>query len=221
MLRIAAAKPSGTLKPDAPGKQTRRPHNEALINDAIELLINPKQPGATWAAVTLRLGMSADERSRQSGAGSLRRDYDWLASALRKELDKQEIEPANRAKVLLNLGVVFRVTSNWAASDSSLAEAMLNLPADSQVPAMMQRADVLTRLNRHEEALKLARDASRLAPTDFNLRWMVAKKTVLAGRREDALAQYNVLLETPGLDGSARQRLTTERDSLVAAEGRK
>ena len=170
--------------------------------------------GATLPDAVSQLASTCFERAKSVSAGGLVREYGWLAGIYALELDKSKLPAQTRGLIRRDLGLVYATLEAWEIAAKSFGEAIPLLDGDQKIIALLQRGEVLAKLERHDESVDSMREACRLAPGDMRVRWTLAQELTAAGRTAEARAEYSGLLQIPGLDAATRAQLEQEYKAL-------
>lgn len=210
------------------GQDQRRTHNNLrktakdmaaegkAVPEAITALLDvfDGKPEAGVEAVG-RLRRICEVRAQTAEADVIADEWRWVVDLLLPGLARARFSAAQRALVQRDLASISWWCESWSVAESLLAEALPQLPKDLKATASLQRAEALSRLERHEEALAMVREALRLAPKSLQARVVFAQKLAAAGLKGEARLEYTFLLQSTGLEAGLRAQLQDEYDTLT------
>lgn len=148
----------------------------------------------------------------------LLREYGWTVEFFLPELAHPGFSQKQRATIQRDLALVSLLCERWDLAERLLDEAMPGLPSDLRVAASLQRAEALSQLGRHDDALDMAREALRLAPRSLQTRVVLARKLAAAGKKAEARLEYTFLIASTSLEPDVRARLHEEYNALTAPD---
>jgi predicted Zn-dependent protease len=117
--------------------------------------------------------------------------------------------------LLLRLGSAAASIGAWAQADQIFTAALPLVPAGQVVECLLLRADALDKAGRTQEALRIAQDAAKRAPSDFRAQHAVARLLAVNGNEPEARLAYRLLLTRFGLDTETRDAVVLEMTELL------
>jgi tetratricopeptide (TPR) repeat protein len=151
----------------------------------------------------------------ENSTGDLVRAYDWLLSVYGSDLATAPQPPEVRGGLLLRLGSAAASIGAWAQADQIFTAALPLVPAGQVVECLLLRADALDKAGRTQEALRIAQDAAKRAPSDFRAQHAVARLLAVNGNEPEARLAYRLLLTRFGLDTETRDAVVLEMTELL------
>jgi Flp pilus assembly protein TadD len=113
-----------------------------------------------------------------------------------------------------NLALVLKLSGDLQAAVHHLTEARMREPGHPEV--QINLADALSQLDRHEEAIALARNAAALAPGSALVRSGYGVVLMNAGQLDDAMVEFGAAVKANPKDPTAPLHMTT----LLRRQGR-
>jgi O-antigen ligase/predicted Zn-dependent protease len=171
-------------------------------------------PNGAWDASADLLQRFCADRSKSLSPQTLARQFAWLGHAVGARAQRMTGDAAKQALAVRNVGLVFAMCKQWPQADHYLAMANASLPEQYKMTNLLQRAEVLSNLERHNEALVIAREAYALEPNSIFTHITLARKLVGAGQMTEARDRYRALLKEPGLNEDQRKAAQQELQQL-------
>lgn len=182
--------------------------------------VDPADPEALLGASRV-LEKATQARGKNGSAQQVSRELSWLADVLQDQMAALPTAPATQGQLLARLGSVYTAAGRWRTADRALERAIPLLSPKEKTAALLHRSQALGELGQGEDALRLAREAARLAPNDANVRWNLARRLVAAGHYAEAKFEYVALVKQLGRKSPALPEIDTEYRALERAMARR
>lgn len=198
--------------------QAQLPKGTSPGLDVLAALSESNDAPAIAAAATLR--EAAIAHMQKSGAATLDAQYRWLAGLVADGLDEAAAvapkgEDAELGEAYHSAGFVYLMMDAWQEADFLLAQALAFLPPGQQVYCQLHRSEALAKMTKYEEALAVAQEARAQAPSLMQTNFQYAKLLALAGHKEEARREYEMLIQSPGIDEASKRQIQGELDPLL------
>lgn len=142
------------------------------------------------------LAQTSEARNAQGGTETTAKELSWIADILVAQLPQVSRTNEVRGPLLAALGRTYAAAARWDAAERMLAEAVAAMPGVADKAMLLaRRSEALIALQRPAEALDAAREAARLTPAIYDVRWNLARRLRDAGRAAEAGFEYRALLE--------------------------
>jgi len=173
--------------------------------------------GATGAAGALREGAMA--YLQKAGPPGLAGQYRWLADLVTEELNHTAVsvtgENGDLGEAYHSAGFVYLMMDAWPEANALLARALEYLPAGQQVYCQLHQSEALAKMEKYEQALAVAQEARSQAPSLVQTNYQYIKMLALAGYKEEARQEYEMLVASPGVEAAAKKQIQTELEPLL------
>jgi len=114
---------------------------------------------------------------------------------------------------VLHLGMVCAALGELQVAGRVLPSALPKLTGELRGVCAQHWADVLVRQDRCSEAVDLLRAETARIPDNTDLRLALARTLAKCGQAQEAAQAYGALLQSPGLDEEAKDRIRAESQS--------
>ncbi|HOZ47066.1 MAG TPA: tetratricopeptide repeat protein [Candidatus Hydrogenedentes bacterium] len=165
-------------------------------------------------------------RSALTSAEDAKEELHWAADWLYERTHHARDDAEATAPALLALGVYFADIGDYSVAQQLYEQAMPGLEADDKSICAQHWAQALVHTHEAPEAVELLTRYLAERPKDLGLRLSLARTYVHANQRDQAMLEYQKLLDDPDLDPDARHlvqdelRHVTYVEEVPAAQGK-
>jgi tetratricopeptide (TPR) repeat protein len=153
-------------------------------------------------------------RRYPQGSPLARSHLGWALQIVLEHVNRAAEEGVELCDAYLNLGIMLNDFEQYDLAEQLLPRAIECAEGVTAAHAGMHWSRTMLATNRPHEALNLLRDLRKRFPGDPDLRLVYAQTLARTGQAEEAVAEYNMVLETPLAD-DVRERIEKERDALL------
>ncbi|MFP4500056.1 MAG: tetratricopeptide repeat protein [Candidatus Hydrogenedentota bacterium] len=154
-------------------------------------------------------------RRYPKGSRLARTHLSWALHIMLEYVKQASEEGVELCNAYLNFGIMLNDFKQYALAERLLPRAHDCAEGTAAVHAGIHWSQTMLATGRSGEALNLLKDLRRRFPEDPDLHLVYAQTLAKAGKAEEALAEYNSVLQTSQLTGAVRERIEEERNALL------
>lgn len=140
--------------------------------------------------------------------------FSWAADALAQKAQQETLSPADSGAIYLGLGLIFSSCQEFGTAVTMFDRAMPNVPEDQRLFCLMKKGEALINDGEFDAAVQVFEQAKESAPSDFNVRYTLARAFARNGQLAQARLEYRALLTTFRLDEETRDSILREIESI-------